>query len=131
MRTVAVAGLLVVLSTTACIPLYLPPVPTTLPPLGERTRITSVAVDVLDDGTVTVRMQVDEIVDADWLAVQWFAPSGPARASEARWIERDDVPLEASFTLPDRVALDRNGRWRVVVTFGRDVVGQREWLVER
>ena len=126
----AIAGIFVVAAATACVPLYLPPVPASLPPLGDRTRITDVGVTVASNGLVTVQMEVEEVAEEGWLAVQWFGPAGAARASEARWISRDVVPVVARFVLPDRVDLRPAGRWRVVVTYGRDVVAQREWNVD-
>ncbi len=120
MLAFAVLGVLV--SLTACTPLYVPPVPARIPvhevaQLGDGSSLRHV------DGTLTLHVVLERLPEAGWLAVQWFAPDGKEAASDSVWVGPADVGEGRTLTLPARVAV-RAGEWRAVVSMKGDVLRQ-------
>lgn len=120
-----VAGLAAGLS--ACRPLYVPLVPDDAPEPVARTRLAADSSLMLNEGrprlTLTVKELAPEVAFGDWLAVQWFAPSGGIAASESRWVQGDDLGTELAFDLPPDVEV-ANGEWRAVVSLDGFVLRQ-------
>lgn len=116
------AALALVVSLSACQPLYLPLVPERLPApaltqLGDGSSLT------LQGGVPTLHLVLARVPERGWLAVQWFAPDGREAASDSVWIDPAAEGEGRTLTLPARVAVTP-GEWRAVVSFGHDIVRQ-------
>lgn len=126
LRSMLPAVLLVGLVLSACMPLYLPPVPDP-PPYEAGTRISSSSTELATDGHPLLNVTLTEMKAAGWLAIQWMAPSGREAASESVWLEPDHP--SAVLRLPDDVELVA-GEWRAVVSFGQVLLRQFTFVVE-
>ena len=112
---------------TACRPLYVPLVPNDAPVPVTRTRLAAASELSLAEGRPSLVLSLldpaPEFAQGDWLAVQWFAPSGRLAASESRWVESDDVGSALTFELPPDVELV-TGEWRAVASVGNLILRQ-------
>lgn len=124
---VVALGALLALGLGGCRPLYLPPVPSTLPPFPQELRLAEAR--ILATGEQRVVVVVPERVPrSGWLAVQWFPPAGEEIASASRWITPEDVARTVRIVLPTGVAIDREGRWRALLSFEGRIVRQLDWI---
>lgn len=114
------------LALTACMPLYLPPVPEP-PPFEAGTRVAAFTAELNANGRPSVELTLAELHDPGWLAVQWMAPDNRQAASDSVWVE-PGTPT-ATFVLPADVEL-RPGEWRAVVSFGSLLLRQFLFVVE-
>lgn len=123
-RAALLSGLLLLLA--GCTPLYLPPVPESMPRIESRLTLRDARVEVDADGQVRA-VWIPEGVDcAGWLDVQWFPPAGRAVASESVWLAPEHEGRRQALSLPDEVEL-RPGRWRAVLSFEGEVLRQLDW----
>ena len=113
---------------SACTYTYIPPVPEArsrekvfdlsssagLTQVGERLRL---------------EYSVNEVPEADWLAVQWFAPNNDRVASESVWIEPGDEGVTQTLRSPERISLSP-GTWRAVLSFRGRIVRQFKAVLE-
>jgi len=124
--SVAVALALLVAAGSACVPLFVPPLPTDrLEPepafrLHGDARLERPAGD--GAGLVLV-MRAAEVPAGGWLAVQWFGPSGPARASESVWFGTESVGVEVRLETPPGFDVTP-GEWRAVLSWEGRLVRQ-------
>jgi hypothetical protein len=125
LTTLAAAALLS-LAAPACRPLYLPPVPATLPPFEDELRLAEVRIE-RTGGTVRLAFVPERVPDEGWAAVQWFPPAGGEVASASVWLDAGTIGRTVRVAFPPDVARDRAGRWRAVLSFGGRVVRQLEW----
>lgn len=111
----------------ACRPLYVPLVPDDAPEPVRRTRLGSESTLLVSDGRPTLSFTVvdlaPEAAAGDWLAVQWYRPSGAVAASESVWVDETSVGVNLDFVLPPDVAATA-GEWRAVVSLGGFVLRQ-------
>jgi|OM-RGC.v1.026426421 hypothetical protein len=115
-----------VVTLTACMPLFLPPVPAELPTIEPRLRVGEAEI-AWHEGEPTVMLQIREIEREGWLALQWFPPSGGEVASASVWLDATLVGTELTVPFPVGVPRERSGRWRVVVSWDGAFVRQLEW----
>lgn len=122
-----VVGLVLAL-LPACRPLYWPAVPAeeTLPPIGERLRVSDVRVE-RDDGVPVVAFVPHGVSGEGWLAVQWYPPAGGTVASASTWLAPEVEGEVVRVAFPRDVPRTREGRWRAVLSFGSRVLRQVEW----
>jgi hypothetical protein len=112
---------------TACTPLYLPPLPGDALVAVSHLRLDGSS--RLDQGgggasaPLVLTLDVLEVPEDGWLAVQWFAPAGGAVASESVWLTPSDAGSSRSVTTPADVTL-RPGEWRAVVSWYGRIVRQ-------
>lgn len=125
-RYLLVAVLAAASIVPACTPLYLPPVPSELPAIEPRLRLTDVRVDRLG-GTPALVFVAAEVPAPGWAAVQWFAPTGAAVASGSVWLDEGRVGHVVRVPFPMDVERRDEGRWRAVLSFGNRVLRQVEW----
>lgn len=109
-----------ILTVTACQPLYIPPVPAPLE-LPERYEIDASA--RLDEGRPLLIIELGNVVEPAWLAIQWFAPNNREVASESIWITPADEGGTLSRGLPADVEVT-SGRWRAILSVAERVVRQ-------
>ncbi len=95
-----------------CAPLYLPPVPEA-PPFEVVTRVATTDAKLGDDGRPQLDLELADVTEAGWLAVQWLAPSGREAASSSVWVEPGGPSVRLS--LPPDVETTA-GEWRAVVS---------------
>ncbi|TVR91690.1 MAG: hypothetical protein EA416_09090 [Trueperaceae bacterium] len=123
---VLAAFALLVAASSACVPLFVPPLPSDrLEPepafrLHGDARLEPAPGD--DAGLVLV-MRAAEVPAGGWLAVQWFGPSGPARASESVWFEPGSVGAEVRLETPPGLDVTP-GEWRAVLSWDGRLVRQ-------
>lgn len=114
-------------SLSACRPLYVPLVPDDAPVPVARTSLAAESSLSVDAGrpilTVVIKTIAPAAEGGDWLAVQWFGPSGALAASESRWIDASSVGSAITFELPADV-VTAQGEWRVIVSLGGSVLRQ-------
>ena len=117
---------LLVAAGSACVPLFIPPLPTDrLEPepafrLHGDARLERAPDD--EAGLVLV-MRAAEVPAGGWLAVQWFGPSGPSRASESVWFDTESVDTEVRLETPPGLEVTP-GEWRAVLSWDGRVVRQ-------
>ena len=104
----------------SCTPLYIPPVPAPLE-LPERHEIDAAA--QLDAGRPRLRIELLNVIEPVWLAVQWFSPANVEAASESVWVTPADEGSSFSLRLPDDVEADA-GRWRALISADGRVLRQ-------
>jgi hypothetical protein len=116
MATVALSG---------CVPLFLPPVPSTLAPAAPSWRLAGESELHFRPEAQSLELELVfvEVPRAAFVAVQWFGPQGGERASASVWIEPGGLPLRRTLILPSDVAVTP-GRWRVVVSVGDALLRQ-------
>ena len=105
---------------SACQPLYIPPVPTPLE-LPERLELDAQA--GLDGQRPRVSVELLNIPEEGWLAVQWFSPNNRESASESVWITPADENSTMVLQLPSDVEAG-SGRWRAVLSMDDRVLRQ-------
>lgn len=98
----------------ACTPLFVPPL--------RQTTAAPVTLDLAGSAGLRRRgeglelsLQLSQVPEAGWLAVQWYSPTNRLLTSESKWIEPNDVGLSLSYVLPARFGL-APGDWRAVVS---------------
>lgn len=113
---------LALLALSACTYSYIPPVP--------EARMPTPRIDVRGSAGLTrdgegLRLQVslNNIPEADWLAVQWFDPQNRKVASDSTWIAPADEGETRMLYLPGSVTLSA-GTWRAVLFYQGAVVRQ-------
>jgi hypothetical protein len=117
----------VALLLAGCTPLYVPLIPRDmLAPepafrLHGDARLELVARG--DGPRLVMTIRAEEVPHAGWLAVQWFGPSGPARASESLWFDAGEVDEERTLETPADLALTP-GEWRAVLSWQDRLVRQ-------
>ncbi len=118
-------SLMLVLLLSACTPLYLPPVPERgVPPPAERLELAGgSALTLREEGGLELRLQLANVPEAGWLAVQWFSPAGQEVASDSVWLAPGDVGVNPSFLLPGGHEVTP-GPWRAVLSFEGRLVQQ-------
>jgi hypothetical protein len=126
-RATAVAlTLTLALIAPACVPLFVPPLPSDrlVPEPAFRLR-GDVRLERTpgEDGRLSVVMRAAEVPDPGWLVVQWFGPSGPARAAESVWFDAELVDAEVRLSAPTSLAFTP-GEWRAVLSWDGRVVRQ-------
>ena len=114
---------------SACMPLFVPPVPTdVLRPApsfrlaGEAALALLAAEGVVQRG-LRLSIVFEEVPRAAWVSVQWFGPVGGERASDARWAEPADVGQPWTWDAPDDLVLEP-GTWRAVISVGNRLLRQ-------
>lgn len=113
----------------ACMPLFVPPVPTDvlLPApsfrLAGEAALTLVADEDVARRGLRLSLVFEEVPRAAWVSVQWFGPFGGERASDARWVEPADVGQPWSWDAPDDLVLEP-GTWRAVISVGNRLLRQ-------
>jgi hypothetical protein len=120
------ATVLALLAAPACRPLYLPPVPASLPPFGQELRLAEVRIERAA-GAVRLAFVPEQVPADGWAAVQWFPPAGGEVASSSVWLDAGTIGRTLRVPFPADVARDRPGRWRAVLSFDGRVVRQLEW----
>ena len=110
-----------------CMPLFVPPVPDSLPAIEPRLRLSDVMLVRLE-GEPGVRFDVSEVPTEGWLAFQWFPPAGGEVASSSVWLSPDEVGRSLWSPVPTRTGERKAGRWRVVVSWQGEFVRQLEWI---
>ena len=127
-RLLALAAYLV-FGLSACLPLFVPPVPTDQlrPAPAWRVAGDAALAPVLGaDGALAglrLSLRFDEVPESAWVAVQWFGPVGRERASDARWIEPGDAGRAWTWDAPDDLVLEP-GTWRAVLSVGDRLLRQ-------
>ena len=112
----------------ACTYTYIPPVPEAR--TREKIFDLSSSDGLVGEGErLRLELTVDEVPEADWLAVQWFAPNNDRVASESFWIEPQAEGTTRTVLSPERVTL-RPGTWRAVLSFRGRIVRQFAVVIE-
>lgn len=114
------------LALSACMPLYLPPVPDP-PPFEAGTRVVAFTAELNAAGRPSLELTLADLHAPGWLAVQWMAPDNRQAASDSVWVE--PATPTATFALPADVE-PRPGEWRAVVSFGKLLLRQFLFVVE-
>lgn len=98
-----------------CAYTYLPPVREARSP---EPRLTVAAASRLEQNETTIRLDLRLVTvpEADWLAVQWFAPDNDEVLAESVWVVPAPEPQRVAVSLPPSVVL-RDGPWRAVVSY--------------
>jgi hypothetical protein len=126
-RAVAARALLagILAGLVACTPLYLPPGPGDALVAESRMRLegTSRLAASAHGPGLLLTLDVAEVPEEGWLAVQWFPPSGGVIASESLWLTPADAGTSRTIRPPDDLEL-RAGEWRAVVSWYGRVVRQ-------
>ncbi len=126
-RALAVA--LLAVGPSACMPLFVPPVPTDQLRSAPAWRVAgdaALAPVVAADGAVVglrLSLRFDEVPESAWVALQWFGPVGRERASDARWVEPADAGRAWTWDAPDDLVLEP-GTWRAVLSVGDRLLRQ-------
>lgn len=111
----------------ACMPLYVPLVPdemlTAEPAFRLHGDLRLEHERRADASALVLHLRAAEVPEAGWLAVQWFGPSGPARAGESLWFEPDDVGEARELATPAQLTLGP-GEWRAVLSWRGQLVRQ-------
>ena len=113
---------------TGCRPLYLPVVPDEIPFTPQVRATSNSAINFAADGYPTIELELRDVPEAGWLAVQWFTPSGGEAASQSVWVE-PAAEQSVRFTLPADAELVA-GEWRAVVSLNGRLVRQLNFTVE-
>ena len=72
---------------------------------------------------LALQLTASNVPEADWLAVQWFAPDNQQVASASQWLEPSRQPQDLRFVLSGDIPL-RPGDWRAVVSYQSRVARQ-------
>ena len=119
-------ALILTLLAPACVPLFVPPLPSErLEPqpafrLHGDARLERLAED---DGRLLLVIRAAEVPSPGWLVVQWFGPSGPARAAESVWFDAELLGAEVRLDTPPGLEVTP-GEWRAVLSWDGRVVRQ-------
>lgn len=119
-------------SLTACMPLFLPPVPSEDLVAAPTWRLAGDAelraITAGGSPRLRVRFRFEAVAADAWVAVQWFGPTGGERASVAVWVAQGDVGRPLAVDLPDDVALEP-GTWRALISVEGRVLRQLDAVV--
>ncbi|MBA2666367.1 MAG: hypothetical protein H0U69_04960 [Trueperaceae bacterium] len=121
----ALAAMLLI-ALASCTPLYFPPLPSDALVPEARLRLagsSTLVPTAAEDPFLRLRLDVAEVPDDGWLAVQWFGPSGGEVASASIWLTRSDAGGTHLLHPPADVA-HRAGEWRALVSWYGQVVRQ-------
>jgi hypothetical protein len=119
---------------TACVPLFVPPVPVDVAAPAPSWRVAGATeLRAVRDGEgrvawLRLRLRFDEVPAPAWVAVQWFGPAGGERASGSLWVEPSDVGRTLTWDTPADVELSP-GPWRAVVSVGDRLLRQVDVVV--
>lgn len=112
---------------SSCTYTYIPPVPRGRvepePTLDLHDSAGIVTETVAGSERLALQLTASDVPEADWLAVQWFAPDNQQVASASQWLEPSHDPQNLRFVLPEDVTL-RPGDWRAVVSYQSRVARQ-------
>lgn len=126
-RHVLLVGLLALCAVSSCTYTYIPPVPRGRvepdPTLNLHTSAGIVTERVAGTERLVLQLTASDVPEADWLAVQWFAPDNRQVASASQWLEPSHEPQDLQFVLSEDVTL-RPGDWRAVVSYQSRVARQ-------
>ena len=125
-RAVVVALALLVAASSACVPLFIPPLPTDRLEFEPAFRLHGDArLEFVDDAEhrLVLIMRAAEVPRPGWLVVQWFGPSGPARAAESVWFDGDSLDVEVRLDTPPGLDVTP-GEWRAVLSWDGRLVRQ-------
>lgn len=75
------------------------------------------------DDRLTLKLEIQTVPEADWLAVQWFNPANEEVYASSLWIRPTPAAQPLSRTLPPRIALE-SGLWRAVISYKGDLIRQ-------
>ncbi len=131
LATLAAIALLVA-AGSACVPLFIPPLPSDRlePEPAFRLHGDARLERASEDGAgLVLVMRAAEVPSGGWLAVQWFGPSGPARASESVWFDLEMLDAEVRLETPPSLEVTP-GEWRAVLSWGGRLVRQLRIEVE-
>ncbi|MEM6428389.1 MAG: hypothetical protein AAF708_04045 [Deinococcota bacterium] len=121
-RTVGVALGLMLLGSS-CTYTYIPPIPRgRVEPDPSLDLHASAGLQQTAQG-LTLLLTAQDVPEADWLAVQWFAPDNSQVASASQWLTPNRNPQDVRFRLPTGIAVT-DGDWRAVVSFQNRVARQ-------
>ncbi len=116
-------GLSLVLISSSCTYTYIPPIPRgRVEPDPSLDLHASFGIQQTAQG-LTLLLTAQDVPEADWLAVQWFAPDNSQVASASQWLTPNRNPQDLRFRLPADVAVT-DGDWRAVVSFQNRVARQ-------
>ena len=122
------APILALLLLSACTYTYIPPIPEAR--TREKVFDLSSPTGLTQEGErLRLDFAVGEVPEADWLAVQWFAPNNDQVASDSIWIEPEYERGTGTLFTPERVTL-RPGTWRAVLSFQGRIVRQFATVIE-
>ena len=122
----ALAALALLAAVSACVPLFIPPLPSDRlePEPAFRLHGDARLEPASGDGAgLVLVMRAAEVPSGGWLAVQWFGPSGPARASESVWFDRESLDTEVRLETPPALEVTP-GEWRAVLSWDGRLVRQ-------
>jgi hypothetical protein len=126
-RHVLLVVLLALCAVSSCTYTYIPPVPRGRvepdPTLNLHTSAGIVTEMVAGTERLVLQLTASDVPEADWLAVQWFAPNNLQVASASQWLEPSREPQDLRFVLSEDVTL-RPGDWRAVVSYQSRVARQ-------
>ena len=117
---------LLVAAGSACVPLFIPPLPSDRlePEPAFRLHGDARLERASEDGAgLVLVMRAAEVPSGGWLVVQWFGPSGPARASESVWFDPESLDAEVRLETPPALEVTR-GEWRAVLSWDGRLVRQ-------
>jgi len=124
----AAAGLVL----SACMPLFVPPVPNDALVAAPAWRLAGDAelrATVWEgEPRLRVRFRFEAVATDAWVAVQWFGPTGGERASVAVWVAHGDEGRPFAVDLPDDVAISP-GPWRALISVDGRVLRQLDAVV--
>ncbi len=125
---VSVLALVIISLLAACRPLYLPPIPDEIPFTTQVRATSASAVSFGAGGYPTIELELRDVSEPGWLAVQWLTPKGSEAASQSVWVEVA-AEQKVSFELPVDVELS-GGDWRAVVSLNGRLVRQLGFTIE-
>jgi len=117
----------ILLFLTSCTFMYVPFIPDN-PQMREARFLMSESEGLsVEAEQLRLDINVKEIPESDWLAVQWFSPLSKEVASESKWLEvseeNDTSGQSLSFNLSTDVTLTP-GYWRAVVSYQGRLIRQ-------
>lgn len=112
----------ILLLSTSCTFMYVPLIPANPQVREDRFLMSESKGLTVEDGQLRLDVNIKEIPEDDWLAVQWFNPLSKEIASDSKWLEVADTQV-LSFNLPSNIEFTE-GYWRTVVSYQGNVVRQ-------
>ncbi|MEM7735434.1 MAG: hypothetical protein AAF267_06545 [Deinococcota bacterium] len=118
-----VLGLVLTILSSSCTYTYIPPIPRgRAEPDPSLDLHASSGIQHTAQG-LTLLLTAQDVPEANWLAVQWFAPDNTQVASASQWLTPNRDPQEIRFRLPADISVT-DGDWRAVVSFQNRVARQ-------